>query len=65
MDSKKFAFELKEKVKDDVTGLEYVIVGRVEYVTYVRYDVQPTAKNRDGEPLASLWVDEDRLSRVE
>ena len=57
----KFKYKLRDKVKDNITGVKYVVIGVAEYVSYVRYNVQQPALDEKGKPHESDWLDEDRL----
>jgi hypothetical protein len=53
--------KLGDMVKDNITGFAGVVIGRAEYLFgCVRILVQPKAM-KDGRPVESEWVDEQRL----
>lgn len=56
-----FKIELGSKVRDRVTGLEGIVVGRHEYLYGCRrYSVQPV-ELKDGKPVEGTSFDEDAL----
>ncbi len=57
-----FKFAMRSKVRDGITGMVYVIIGRMEYTSYTQYYLQATAVGYDsGKPHEPIWLDEDRL----
>jgi hypothetical protein len=60
-----FKFAIHDKVRDPITTLQGVVIGRAEYLSYTQYLVQPNGLDKDGKPFESFWLDEDRLARVE
>lgn len=65
MSSVNFKFENGDKLCDQVTGLEGVVMVRAEYSTgCIHYGLQ--AQNlKDGEPRDWHWLDQSRLYLVE
>ena len=54
--------ELGQKVKDNITGFEGLVVARIEYLNgCIQFQVQPS-KLKDGKPLEAEWIDEQRLT---
>lgn len=65
MEPKEFLFELGEMVKDTITGLEGVVIGKTKWISgCVRYGLQPKGL-KDGIPLDEQWFDEQRLEQIE
>ena len=57
--------KLGSSVKDAITGLKGVAIGRAEYLySCPRILVQPEGLN-DGKIISSEWMDEPRLNIVE
>lgn len=57
-------FELGALLKDTVTTLEGVVVGRCQYLNgCIQYDIQPQGLF-EGEIFPSLWVDEEQLTLI-
>ena len=55
------AVKLGTEVKDSITGLEGVAIGRSEYLYgCVNILVQPKGL-KDGKPIEPVWIDEQRL----
>jgi hypothetical protein len=53
--------DLGDEVKDVVTGLKGIAIGRIEYLNgCVRYDVKP-AGLKQGKTIEGEWVDEQQL----
>lgn len=53
---------LRDRVKDQITGFSGVVTGRCEYITgCTQLLVQPPVKD-NGDFVESRWVDEDRLA---
>jgi len=53
--------KLGSKVTDSITGFSGIATGRTEYLYgCVRVLVEPT-EMKDGKPVESLWIDEQRL----
>jgi hypothetical protein len=62
---KTFAFELGDKVKDRISGLDGVVISRAEHLFGCnRYWIAPQG-HKDGKPLEGCWSDEDALELVE
>ena len=58
-------FELGQKVKDVVTGLEGIVTSRTEYLTgCIHCGVQPQ-NLKDGKPQDPEWIDQSRLIFVD
>jgi len=56
-----FNIELGANVRDKVTGIAGIVIGRTEWLTGCRtYGVQPT-KLKDGMAYDPVWHDETRL----
>ena len=56
---------LGSKVRDVITGLEGVAVGRSEYLfSVVQIMVQPT-RLKDGEIVDGVWLYEEQLEKVD
>ena len=54
-----------DRVKDDVTGLQGIVTGIVDYISGCQQLlVQPPVDN-DGKFVSSHWIDEDRLEVVD
>ncbi len=61
----RFRIELGSRVRDQITGFEGVVTGRVEYLTgCAQYLVQPAVKKDSGEWIDARWLDEDRLDET-
>ena len=60
----KFKFDLKEEVRDKVTGYSGLITGRTEWLYgCCRYSVQSKGM-KDGHPVEAMGFDEMALERV-
>lgn len=60
-----FKYELGDEVRDTITGFIGVIMARTEWFNRcIRYQVQSTKLNKDGQPLASEPFDEPQLVLV-
>jgi hypothetical protein len=58
-------FELGEELKDRITGLAGVVMGRTEYLTgCTHYGLLPKSLTKDGKIREWEWIDESRLERV-
>ena len=55
-----FKIEMKEKVKDNITGFTGIVTGRAEYLTGCRQYLV-VAKGKKDVRGNSEWFDEDRL----
>lgn len=62
---KKFRFELGDKVKDTLTGLEGILTYRVEYLTGCNQYGMFTGLDDKGEIRKDHQVDENRLELIE
>jgi len=59
----KFKIELGAKVKDEVTGIEGIVIGRTEHITGCNtYSVQPRNKKEPHVLVEILGFDEGRLT---
>jgi hypothetical protein len=60
-----FKFGMRAKVRDSVTKVVFVIIGRMEYTSYNSYYLQPVEPSyQSGGLLDPVWLDEDRLEDV-
>ena len=60
-----FKFDLESLVKDRITGLQGIILGRTEYATgCIQYGISPQEVNKDGKINNWEWFDETRLLLV-
>ena len=56
--------ELGCKVKDSVTGLEGIVVGRTHYLNgCIQWGVRPPI-DKDGKVVDAFWIDEAQLERT-
>jgi hypothetical protein len=57
--------ELGSKVKDRITPLSGIVIGRAEYLSgSIQYSVQPQ-ECRESKPADPAWLDESRLDVIE
>lgn len=62
MEPSTFKFGMRAKVRDSITQTSYVVIGRMEYTSYLAYYVQPVVPDySNGKPGDPAWLDEDRL----
>lgn len=60
-----FKFNLRDSVKDQVTGFAGVITARTEYLNgCLQYCVKPTKLKKDGTMTEGEWFDEQQLDLV-
>lgn len=60
-----FKFELGQKVRDIITGLEGIVTSRTEYLTGCAHiGVQPQ-QLKDGKMVDPEWIDQTRLVFVD
>ncbi len=60
----KWKFKLGVKVKDSVTGMQGIVIGRLEYLNGCKqYDVQPKML-KDGKRADNWWIDGNQLTKV-
>jgi len=60
-----FKFELGEVLKDTITGLRGVVMGRTQYITgCTHYGLLTRKLNKDGKVPDWEWMDEMRLQRT-
>jgi hypothetical protein len=58
------AIKLGQKVKDTITDMEGIAIGRTEYLNgCIRILVQPR-QLKDGVPVDAVWIDEPQLEIV-
>lgn len=57
--------ELGDKVKDRISGLEGVVTGRIDYLYGCRQVLVNPQEVKDGKPIESSWLDEDRVEVVQ
>jgi len=60
-----FIFKLGQEVKDKITGLKGVVMGRTQYLTQCNcYGIlQPDKRDKEGsKPVDWVWFDEPRLA---
>lgn len=60
----KHKFELGNKIKDLVSGVEGITTGRIEYLNgCVQYNITPPA-DKDGKAINSFYYDQNQLELV-
>ena len=60
-----FIIEMGSKVRDKLSGIEGVIIGRLQWIYGCnRYFVQPFG-SKDGEPFKNFNVDENQIEVIE
>lgn len=55
---------LGARVKDRLTSMEGVVVGRSEYLYGCVQTLVNTGAVKDGKPVEGVWLDEDRLEVI-
>jgi hypothetical protein len=59
-----FEFELGDKLKDIVSGLEGICIGRIEYLNgCTQYAIKPK-KTKDERVLDAEWVDSQQVIKL-
>jgi len=54
--------ELGNKVRDNITGFEGIVVARTEWINgCIRFHVQPEKLTKDGKIIDDEWFDAQRL----
>jgi hypothetical protein len=65
MNSKTKQFNLGERVRDMVTGIEGIIIARLEHLNgCVHYGVKPKA-GKDGKAIDAEYIDSQQLEKVD
>lgn len=60
-----FEFELGDKLKDLVSEVEGICIGRIEYLNgCTQYAIKPK-KTKDGKVLDAEWVDSQQVVKVD
>lgn len=59
-----FEFELGDKLKDRVSEVEGICIGRIEYLNgCTQYAIKPK-KTKDGKVMDAEWVDSQQVIKV-
>lgn len=59
-----FEFELGDKLRDRVSEVEGIVIGRIEYLNgCTQYAIKPK-KTKDGKVLDAEWVDSQQVEKV-
>lgn len=58
-------FNLGDEVRDTITGLEGIVVARIEYLNGCKqYEVQPEGVQDNGKIKKHSWIDEPQLKLI-
>jgi len=58
----KSEIKLGQKVKDTVTGFTGIVIAKAEYLNgCISLDIKPEKLSKDGETIASEWIDYEQL----
>lgn len=59
-----FEYELGDKLKDRVSEVEGIVIGRIEYLNgCTQYAIKPK-KTKDGKVLDAEWIDSQQVEKV-
>ncbi len=60
-----FEFELGDKLRDRVSEVEGIVIGRIEYLNgCTQYAIKPK-KAKDGKVLDAEWVDSQQVEKID
>lgn len=59
-----FEYELGDKLRDRVSEVEGIVIGRIEYLNgCTQYAIKPK-KTKDGKVLEAEWIDSQQVEKV-
>jgi hypothetical protein len=60
-----FEYELGDRLRDRVSEVEGIVIGRIEYLNgCTQYAIKPK-KTKDGKVLDAEWVDSQQVEKVD